>query len=559
VPPAQPAKPLLPEQPAQSRINKTLLEDVRAALSREDVSEAACESYNAFCEHVAGLMSEEAALPSDVCLTLAGVHTMNRFPEEARNMIRKYLTLTNAVADEAVKAYEFLLKYFPEYSLALHDHAILCRDVGRLEDAISELEVIQQAGTMDVTDDLESVYEMYTQGKEDHIVEFKLVKIYLKKNKLDLAVLLLQKLTQNQSYRKKALKILGLTYWQKNMYSMSWNTFRLLESGKELTDILYRLALDVEKVGDLAVAREIYQRILEDSQDYKDVTARSKKLNFRLQLQQKEAAESRPTPILEDSRFVIIEEVNRGSMGVIYKARDKVVGDIVAIKLLNDYLCQDPSAVERFKSEARAAKKLSHPYIVRIHDMFESGKMFFLSMEYIEGTDLKKMITNKIRFSEDIIIQYLLQISDALAYAHSLGIVHRDIKPANIMITPFNTVKITDFGIAKILKTDAITKSGTAVIGTPLYMAPEQITGEGIDARTDIYSLGIMLYEMVEGRPPFCEGNIEYHHVHSNPPPIRNPISEKLHGLIMRMIAKKPENRFQSVQEIFNAIKSAQA
>ena len=240
---------------------------------------------------------------------------------------------------------------------------------------------------------------------------------------------------------------------------------------------------------------------------------------------------------------------------MIYKARDKMVSDIVAIKILNDYLCQEPRAVERFKSEARAAKKLSHPYIVRIHDMFESGDKLFLSMEYIEGTDLKRMIASKIKFSEETILHYFLQMCDALGYAHSLGIIHRDIKPANIMITPFNTVKITDFGIAKILKTDSVTKSGTAVIGTPLYMAPEQILGKGVDARSDIYSMGVLLYEMVSGNPPFCEGNIEYHHVHTEPPEVKGDVSDTLKGIIMKMIEKDPANRYESVRDIFQILK----
>ncbi|HQH11774.1 MAG TPA: protein kinase [Candidatus Sumerlaeota bacterium] len=120
---------------------------------------------------------------------------------------------------------------------------------------------------------------------------------------------------------------------------------------------------------------------------------------------------------------------------------------------------------------------------------------------------------------------------------------------------PFNTIKITDFGIAKILKSDAVTQSGTAVIGTPLYMAPEQIMGKGVDARTDIYSLGIMLYEMVTGNPPFCQGNIEYHHVHTEPPAIEGNVSDKLKGIITKMIAKSPEDRFQSIQEIFQTIR----
>jgi len=224
--------------------------------------------------------------------------------------------------------------------------------------------------------------------------------------------------------------------------------------------------------------------------------------------------------------------------------------------VLNDYLCSDPSAVERFKREARAAKRLSHPHIVRIHDMFQNKQKLFISMEYIEGTDLKRILAEQSHLTEDRIITYLLQICDAIAYAHKLGIVHRDIKPANIMITKVDTVKITDFGIAKILRADDATKSGTAIIGTPLYMAPEQITGEGIDIRSDIYSLGIMLYEMVSGNPPFYLGNIEYHHIHTTPPPLPSHITPRLRDVIMKCIEKSPADRFQHVEDIFKTLKS---
>ncbi|MBI5154500.1 serine/threonine protein kinase [Candidatus Poribacteria bacterium] len=261
-------------------------------------------------------------------------------------------------------------------------------------------------------------------------------------------------------------------------------------------------------------------------------------------------------PVLSrDSRFTIIEEINRGSMGIIYKAQDRVLNEIVALKVLNDYLCSDPSAVERFKSEARAAKKLSHPYIVRIHDLYESDNKRFISMEYIEGTDLKRLLSERTTFTEEMVLYYFMQICDALSYAHKMGIVHRDIKPANIMITSRNGVKITDFGIAKILRGEDATKSGTAVIGTPLYMAPEQIIGDAVDPRTDLYSLGIMLYEMMSGNPPFYLGNIEYHHIHTAPPPLPERVSPRLREVIMKMISKRPPDRFQSVEDLIPAIK----
>ncbi|OQB22162.1 MAG: Chaperone protein DnaK [candidate division BRC1 bacterium ADurb.Bin183] len=537
-------------------INQELLLTVQKAIAKEERSEEALAFYTKFFEHVAELQQKGVDIPSSIYPTLSAAYVLSRFPEEARNTIRFYEERPDKETPDSLEAYEFLIKHYPNYKLAIRERASLYQQLKKYKEAFTSLESLQrQAEDEEIQTTLETLYEEYLQENKDPVIEFKLVKLYLKKNKLDEAIGILQSLAKDEGYRPRALKILGLTYWQKNMFTLAWHTFKLLPSSAELTDILYRLANDVEKVGDLANAREIYQRISDNAPNYKDVAARWKKIDYRLQLQQKEAEGARSVPILENSRFLVLEEVNRGSMGVIYKARDKVVGDIVAIKVLNDYLCQDPKAVERFKSEARAAKKLSHPYIVRIHDLFESGRQFFLSMEFIEGTDLKKMISNKIQFSEETITQYFLQMCDALTYAHSLGIIHRDIKPANIMILPFNTIKITDFGIAKILKSDAVTQSGTAVIGTPLYMAPEQIMGKGVDARTDIYSLGIMLYEMVTGNPPFCQGNIEYHHVHTEPPAIEGNVSDKLKGIITKMIAKSPEDRFQSIQEIFQTIR----
>jgi serine/threonine-protein kinase len=237
----------------------------------------------------------------------------------------------------------------------------------------------------------------------------------------------------------------------------------------------------------------------------------------------------------------------------VYRARDLILDEIVAIKVLNDYLCSDPQAIERFKQEARSARKLTHQNIVRIHDMFDLTGKKIISMEYIEGENLKTLLARNVTFAEDRTLTMLVQICEGLAYAHRLHVVHRDIKPANIMITERNLIKITDFGIAKILN-HPNTKSQTMVMGTPLYMAPEQIEGGRIDHRCDIYALGIMIYEMVTGNPPFCEGNIEYHHIHSPAPEIRAAISDRLKKAIMKCIEKNPDHRFQTVEEILARI-----
>ena len=537
-------------------ITREMLHQVQELAASEDRSESTISIYMRFCENVGDLINKNVPLPADLHLLLSRVHILCRFPEEARNAIKIYMEKTEQNPAEALEAYEYLVKHYPNYKLAIRERARLYQQLKKWKEAIISLENLQKQGEEEgIVNTLETLYEEYLQTEKSPGIQFKLVKIYLKKNKMDEAINILQELAKDKNYKLRALKILGLSYWQKNMYSLAWHTFKMLPLNPEITDILYRLANDMEKTADLNGAKDIYQLIMDNSPEYKDVSTKWKKIDYRIQLQQKEVEIARPAPVIQDARFEIMEEVNRGSMGVIYRARDKMVNDIVALKILNDYLCQDPKAVERFKSEARAAKKLSHPYIVRIHDLFESGSKLFLSMEFIEGTDLKRMITSKIKFTEETITQYFLQICDALAYAHSLGIIHRDIKPANIMITPFNTIKITDFGIAKILKADSVTKTGTAVIGTPLYMAPEQITGKDVDARTDIYSLGIMLYEIFNGSPPFCHGNIEYHHVHTKPPEMQGDVSEKFRQAIMKMIQKKPEDRFENISEILKIFK----
>ncbi|HMX61466.1 MAG TPA: molecular chaperone DnaK, partial [Candidatus Sumerlaeota bacterium] len=414
-------------------------------------------------------------------------------------------------------------------------HASLRRDRGRMRELRGELdgasEDFEYASKLDPqeTDNLslERVYKARIAKGKDPAAQFKLVKIYLKSNRVDEAIEILQELQHNDAYETRAMKILGLCHWQKNLHFLAWQKFKQLRPNEEIRDILYRLASDMEATGQLNNALMVYEHIASESPDYRDVNAKVKKIRYRMKVQQEEADQNKGS-ILVDPRFTIIEEINRGSMGIIFKAKDKTLDEVVALKILNDYLTADPAAVERFKREARAAKKLSHPYIVRIHDMFETGTKRFISMEYIEGTDLKRMLSERTALNDDQLVYYFLQICDALAYAHKLNIIHRDIKPANIMITKQNNVKVTDFGIAKMLKSDDSTKSGTAVIGTPLYMAPEQITGEGVDPRSDIYSLGIMMYELVSGHPPFYLGNIEYHHIHTPPPPLPDKVTGTL-------------------------------
>jgi molecular chaperone DnaK len=490
--------------------------------------------------------------------SIAEIYILKNMLDDARKVFSAFREKYPEDLRPLLPAYDLLIQRCPGDFQARQERGEIYAKLNDIDHGLSDLEFVFQKdeNNTHIQGLLTKLYLAHLQHAEEPSAMFKLIKIYLKENKIDEAIEILQRLARHESYKDRAVKILGLCYWQKNMLFLAWQKFKLLPINDEIKDILYRLGVDMESADQLNNAKNVYKKILEVDSQYKDIKARLKKIEYRLKLQQEELQKLQSSSVFRDSRFVILEEINRGSMGIIYRAKDKILDEVVALKVLNDYLCSDPQAIERFKREARAARKLSHPNIVRIHDLYENEDKKFISMEYIEGSDLKRLLVSKAQFTERQIIYYLEQICDALLYAHHLSIVHRDIKPANIMITAENQVKITDFGIAKVLTSDDSTKTGTSIIGTPLYMAPEQIIGGHIDNRSDIYSLGIMLYEMASGAPPFYQGNIEYHHVHTSPPPLPDSVSERFREAIMKCIQKEPANRFQSVSEIIEYLKA---
>jgi molecular chaperone DnaK len=528
------------------------------ALARQGSENATSQKVYAIALEVLTLPPWDKSTNFSVMQARFNLHLMAGQLEETRKVLSQLRAeFLNVMPEDILSLHDRAHERFNAASI-LRDRSAARAALGDLVGASADLEqATRQDPIASDAAELRKLYKARSGGGQDPQAQFKLVKILLKSNEVDEAIEVLQELQKHAGYEARALKILGLCHWQKNMHYLAWQKFKTLPVDEDLKDILYRLAGDMEASDQIHNAVSVLEHLEAEAPAYRDVEARLRKLAYRLKLQRDEQEQSAASvPMLSrDSRFTILEEINRGSMGIIYKAQDKTLNEIVALKVLNDYLCSDPAAVERFKSEARAAKKLSHPYIVRIHDLFEVDNKRYISMEFIEGADLKRLISERTTFTEEMILYYFKQICDALSYAHKLGIVHRDIKPANIMITSRNSVKITDFGIAKILRGDEATKSGTAVIGTPLYMAPEQIIGEPVDGRTDIYSLGIMMYEMLTGNPPFYLGNIEYHHIHTAPPPMGDKTSSPIRDVIMKMISKKPADRFQTVDEVLTAIR----
>ena len=243
-------------------------------------------------------------------------------------------------------------------------------------------------------------------------------------------------------------------------------------------------------------------------------------------------------------------------MGIVYKATDSVLERTVAVKTVNMTLEQEGADKyeARFYQEAKAAAALNHPNIVTVHDVGKSGDVMFMAMEYIEGVELRSLMGEGQRVGIAQAVSIAAQIAEGLAYAHQRGVVHRDIKPANIMVVPSGPAKITDFGIARRRTASELTQTGM-LLGSPKYMSPEQVIGKRADHRSDIFSLGVILYEMLCGAAPFSGENVTalmYQTVNFVPPPpstVSSTVPQMLDFVVAKMLAKPVEERYQDAQE----------
>jgi serine/threonine protein kinase len=262
-------------------------------------------------------------------------------------------------------------------------------------------------------------------------------------------------------------------------------------------------------------------------------------------------------PGSDESRYEIIDEVGRGGMGVVYKAKDTHLGRIVALKRLPENLRQHPTAVKFFEREARSAAILNHPNIVTVFDAGQENGTYFITMELLEGTPLDEVMTKHKVLPPVVVARLGVQIATGLQFAHRNKIIHRDIKTANLFLTRDKIVKIMDFGLAKMV--EEVRKGATVIGGTPYYMAPEQASGKDVDHRADLYALGITLYQMSTGNLPFTEGDINYHHNHTPPPDPRTfkpDLPPQLATLILKLIEKEPDARIQNAADVVQVLQA---
>ncbi len=390
---------------------------------------------------------------------------------------------------------------------------------------------------------------------------------------LDRAVNSFQQVDKANPDYRKACSMLGKIFSEKGMLNLARESLRLAVDNQELSrsnlEDFYQLAVLDERLGDFEDSMAWYEKILLVNLDYQDARVRLERLR-----QQKTVIDSKssmPSPMREDThslresepfgvekpvRYEIVEEVGRGGMGIVYKARDTILDRIVAYKVLPANLKEHPTALRNFFREAKSAARLNHPNIVTVYDAGEEAGNYYIAMEYVEGETVKQILTREGKLPTKAMLLIAGQVCRALEYAHERKVVHRDIKSSNVMWTQERMTKLMDFGLAKVL--EEVKGYQTMASGTPYYMSPEQALGKEVDQRTDIYSLGVTLFEMVTGQLPFRSGDAVYHHIHTPPPEAKSldaSVSDELSNLILRCMQKDSAGRFQNAKELLEALR----
>ena len=261
------------------------------------------------------------------------------------------------------------------------------------------------------------------------------------------------------------------------------------------------------------------------------------------------------------SHYKILAKLGEGGMGAVYRGVDTMLDRPVAIKILHAHIAHQPDVMNRFRSEAALLAKLCDPNIATLYTFFREGDEFFMVMEFCQGCTLAKLMQSGRAMPPQRAVQIISKVLSGLDHAHSLGILHRDIKPANILISDQSTVKITDFGIARALGSERLTRD-LRVVGTPEYLAPERVKGEEGDLRSDLYAVGVVLYELLAGRLPF-EHNSDFElmraHLERAPLPLRTgapSLPPALEAIVNRALAKRPEDRFANAREMRDALEA---
>ena len=417
----------------------------------------------------------------------------------------------------------------------------------------------------EILHELESLFDEILQKNPDlPQLRLELGELYLRTGQVDQAIEKLTEAALSPALSAKANALLAKAYMMAGQFTEAIEKYRNLRITEEDFENLYELHEEFMRRQAQREALVALDLIAKVNPGYRDVGEKARLIEDRVgKLQPEVVTDPKMRELIGDlavGRYQYIDRLGSGGMGVVHKVFDLRNQQVVAMKILRDSLSGSSKALDRFFREARIAATLRHRNIVNIYDYNISNLsgQSYIVMEYVDGPSLREIIDRQFQNTMSIsleyvaeILYYAVQLCDALDASHAKGIVHRDIKPDNIMITAQGEVKITDFGIVHVEEA-TFTPTG-AMLGTPRYMAPEQVTGGKIDGRSDIYSVGILLYEVMAGSPPFMTGDVAYQQIHNDPVPPReiNPlIPQGCAEMILKCLAKQPENRYLNAHSL---------
>jgi serine/threonine-protein kinase len=358
-------------------------------------------------------------------------------------------------------------------------------------------------------------------------------------------------------------RMLGLSLQSQGLLDLAFEKLRKCPLDDDMKDVLYNLGLDFERKRMINKAIMVYEYIVQEGEIFRDLDARIPKLRKfagDLPLGKHRRKDEGKLVISDDldtkptvGRYEILEELGQGAMGVVYKGKDPKINRLVAIKTIrfsDDFEEQQAKEVkEHFFKEAELAGRLSHPSIISVHDVGEDYDLTYMAMELLEGEDLERFCEKDSLLPLRNVLDIIAETADALDYAYTQGVIHRDIKPGNIMLLKNGHIKVTDFGIAKAVSSSQ-TRTGI-ILGTPNYMSPEQINGMEIDGRSDIFSLGIVFFQLLTGQLPFGGKTLTelFYQItqakHPSPRQINPKVIRPCEQLIDKALAKDPDQRFQ--------------
>jgi tetratricopeptide (TPR) repeat protein len=381
--------------------------------------------------------------------------------------------------------------------------------------------------------------------------------------RIEQAVAYLQKVKPGTADYRPASLELAHHFMDRGLPGVALEKLRKLAAREPISaenlDLYYAIAEACERAGEYLEARDILKKVVAENYGFRDAVGRLEKLESLAEAASRRQVEI-PAMIRSElpdgERYEFQEKLGAGGMGVVHKAYDRLLNRVVAYKVLMEQFMEIEEIRDRFLREARSAAQLNHPNIVTIYDMGVDRGRLYICMELIEGPTYYKILEKEGKLTIPATLHFMNGVLRALAHAHGKGVVHRDIKPGNVMLTRDRVVKIADFGLAKILQRGKNEGSQKAS-GTPLYMSPEQILGRAFDNRTDIYAFGGTVFHLLAGEPPFVDGEILYHHVHSEPRrlvTLRPEVPPGLDAIVMRCLQKDPAARYQRAEEIIAAL-----